>query len=214
MRRPTQSLLAALPFLALVFGSTYAFAATQCTCPRILASGEGNTSCSASESNNKCTVDFNVFLEREDRAVRLLAGAGISNLSIPDNRTNAVDALAQLRGRQSQFTDAILIYLIVALSAQPNTSDLTDVVRRVSASVRSGTVGDRIMQAFDPSGAGFGGTDEELRRRSLPNASIENFGNQITGRVVPGCIELFAGNTWVMFKAFWSPYRVMPRCGQ
>lgn len=199
------SLVLSAVFLLFADGPTWAV--TQCTCPRVQASGVGNTSCSASESNGKCTVDFNIFFERENRAVDLLKRAGISSIHVPDPRNNAVIGLANMRGRRDEFVDAILIYLTVALSAQSNANDLVPTVRQIIDAVRSSSMADRILQAFDPSGAGFLQPDRT-------NPVIENFPSRIRGRMVPGCMELFVDNAWVMFKTNWSPFSNAPRCGR
>jgi hypothetical protein len=195
--------------LALILASiaaisnTPARAETQCTCPKVAASGVGNTSCSASESNSKCTVDFNIFFEREARATALLSRAGLQ-LSVPDSNLSASIGLAQLKNQPNQLADAILIYLTVALSAQPNANELNQVVQRIASTVRSGTISSRLVTAFDPSaGAGLQRSD---------NPQLDDF-DGMRGRIVPGCIELFIGDTWVMFKTNWSPYAATPRCG-
>src|SRR4051794_23155083 len=100
-----------------------AWAVTQCTCPKIAASGVGDTSCSASEADNKCTVDFNVFFERENRAVDLLSKAGVPQIRMPDPTISANVVLQQYRSDPDRLVDAILIYLFVGLSAQPNAAE-------------------------------------------------------------------------------------------
>jgi len=195
--------------LALILSSiaaistTSARAGTQCACPNVPATGVGNTSCSAAESNGHCTVDFNIFFEREARAVSLLSRAGVE-VRVPDPNLGASDGLARLVSEPSQLADAILVYLTVALSALPNANELTQVVQRIASTVRSGTISSRLVTAFDPS-AGVG-----LPRSD--NLPLDNF-DGTRGRVVRGCIELFSGDTWVIFKTNWSPYSATPRCG-
>ena len=182
---------------------TPARVATECTCPKVPASGVGNSSCSASEDNGKCTVDFNIFFEREIRAIALLKQADVA-VAAPTPSANSTAALAELKGRPNQLTDAIIIYLTVALSAQPNASALTKVVGRIANTVRSPPVSSRLATAFDPnSGGGLPSSD---------NPPFDTFeGNRF--RIVRGCIELFADDTWVMFKTNWSTYAATPRCG-
>jgi hypothetical protein len=178
-------------------------AETQCACPKVPATGGGNTSCSAAESNGNCTVDFNIFFQREARAVSLLSRAGVQ-LKVPDPNLGASDGLARLVSEPTQLADAILIYLTVALSALPNANELTQVVQQIASTVRSGTISSRLVSAFDPSaGAGLPRSD---------NPPLDNF-DGTRGRIVRGCIELFSGDTWVMFKTNWSPYAATPRCG-
>ncbi len=201
VRRPAALALILASIAAI--STTPARAATECACPKVPASGVGNTSCSASESNGKCTVDFNIFFEREARATALLSKAGVQ-LRVPDPSLSASVGLAQLKNEPNQLADAILIYLTVALSAQPNANELNQVVQRIASTVRSGTISSRLVTAFDPSaGAGLPRSD---------NPPLDNF-DGTRGRIVPGCIELFAGDTWVMFKTNWSPYAATPRCG-
>jgi hypothetical protein len=111
--------------------------ANDCACPRISASGQGNTSCSASEANNKCTIDNNIFYERERRSVEFLSRADIGSLRIPDPSVSAAEAFLRLRGRNDELVDAVLIYLMVALSAQPSAGDLVPTARAIAEVVRS-----------------------------------------------------------------------------
>jgi hypothetical protein len=195
---------------ALLFIPTPGVAATQCTCPTIAASGAGNTSCSASERENKCTVDFNVFFEREERAIQLLGSAGVTISSRPDPTANILQALGQVQGRPEQLADTILLYLMVALSAQPNAAENSGFIRDVRDAVRSSAP--RLARAFDVSLRLR--TNDDLRQSPPDNVSFESFSSGLRGRIVEGCIELAMDRTWVMFKANWSPYRLMPRCGQ
>jgi hypothetical protein len=191
-------IVAAMP----VIFSAPAHAATQCACPKVAASGVGNTSCSASETNDRCTVDFNIFFEREARTLAFLSKAGVG-IKAPDPNLNALLALSLVKNEPNQLADAIILYLTVALSAQPNASDLTKAVQSIASTVRSPAISSRLAREFDPDVRGVLPSD---------NNPIENFGGT-RGRLLPGCIELFADNTWVMFKTSWSPYAGTPRCG-
>lgn len=189
-----------------------ASAATQCTCPKILASGEGNTGCSASEASGRCTVDYNVFSEREKRAIGFLERARVSLNFRPEPEKNIFEVWSQLQGRRTEDTiDTILIYLTVALSAQENTSNLDGVAQQLSETLKSRSVSEQIVQAFEkPS---LDQADDRLRERPPENRSLERL-SRVNGRIVRGCVEFYVGDVWVMFKAAWSPYRLMPRCGK
>jgi hypothetical protein len=71
--------------LIIALMSISASAKVQCSCPKVPADGEGNTSCSASESGGRCTIDFNLFgLESERRAAQLLIDFAHTKLTLPD----------------------------------------------------------------------------------------------------------------------------------
>jgi hypothetical protein len=199
--------------LMLYFLSATDVVANDCVCPKIPASGQGNTSCSASEASNRCTVDYNEFYERERRSVEFLSKANIGPIRAPDPSMNAAEALARLRGRNDELADAVLIYLMVALSAQPSASDLVPAARAIAEVVRSQTISSRVAEAFSSREAGG---DDSLLRSPPQNVRVEQFsvGDRVSGRIVPGCVEFYARDAWVMFKAQWSPYRFQPRCGQ
>jgi hypothetical protein len=206
----------ALPIALCIGSASHSFASNDCTCPKVPASGQGNTSCSASEANNRCTVDYNVFFERERRSVEFLSKAGVDSIRAPDPSVSAVETIARLKGRNQELTDAILIYLTVALSAQPSASDLGKVAKTIADTVHSQAVSGRIAAAFESSDTVSAGSDENLIRQPPNNLTLEGFATagEVTGRIVPGCVELYVRDVWVMFKVAWSPYRLQPRCGR
>jgi len=182
----------------------------QCSCPKIPADGEGNSSCSTAEVNSRCSIDFNIFgLEAENRAASILAKAAGTPITIPPQGPSTVETLRTLR--PEQVVDAVLVYLAVAAGNLVGRDSkylneaafkaLVDSVRKSSSS---------IGQAFDSSGAAkwVGISDEDLRQR--PDYSVARDGFLL---IAPGCVEAsLPGNTWVMFKANWSPARVFPQC--
>lgn len=166
-------------------------AAVKCNCPTIDAKGEGNTSCSASESNNECTIDYNLFAEREQRANNLLNNAGV-NLLVPNPRANSID-LRNLHG--SRRVDAVILYMSVAASAQGSlvSTKLKHIVQRLRNNFST-----TINQAFTP---------------VPPSSSKTILVNNSNVVISSGCVEMRVPGLWVMFKAQWSPFRAMPRCG-
>ncbi|MQU91733.1 hypothetical protein [Sinorhizobium meliloti] len=193
----------------------HALGANQCNCPQVPAKGEGNSSCSASESNGSCTIDFNIFYDRENRAAQLLEQAGIASVSLPDAELQAADALQAVAGTPRLLADALLVYLTVALSAQPNANELTVVVREIAGVLHSSDFEERLTQAFDPALVSSISSDEDLRNNPPQSVEVGRLSpTELSGRIVPGCIELFTSNAWVMFKTSWSPHRLQPRCGE
>src|SRR5438128_11197565 len=97
-----------------------ATAKVQCSCPKISADGEGQTSCSTSESGGRCTIDCNLFgPESEKRAAELLIEYGRTKLTLPNPNLGADQALLLLsQGSREKLLDAILIYMTVAAGNQ------------------------------------------------------------------------------------------------
>src|SRR5437763_632892 len=113
---PIRYFLAALCVFAL-FESATASAEVRCSCPRISATGVGSTSCSASESDGRCTIDFNVFGERERPAAELLRRFRPGAFYLPDPSADSASALVEAsQGPGSRLTDAVLVYMLVALA--------------------------------------------------------------------------------------------------
>jgi hypothetical protein len=195
--------------------SISASAKVQCSCPTVPADGEGNTSCSASESGGRCTIDFNLFgPENEMRAAQLLGQFGHIQLTLPDAALPPDQALRKMSSsREGQLVDAVLIYLTVAAGEQyartPQSVPLGGLKELVDAA-RSDGLKRLINKAFnlDAMKQWWGLSDESLRRLSIP---VERVGSAI---VSPGCIEFKTSEgLWIMFKANWSPARIIPRCG-
>ena len=181
-------------------------AVVRCQCPTVSARGAGNSSCSASESNRRCTVDFNVFSERERRAVEVLQSFGAlrDNAFIPDSDIPADEALkqAQSNGEQS-VADVVSIYLMVALANQGGIEELGPQVQSIANALQENA--GEIASAFNP-------PDGDLPEPDGKSASRVNYGGA-KGFMGDGCLELYFGRNWVMFKANWSPLRNSPRCG-
>ena len=188
-----------------------ASAKVQCSCPNISADGEGNTSCSASESGRLCTIDFHLFgPESEKRAAELLARFGKVNLKPPEPGASAVEWLSS--SPPEQVIDAVLVYMTVAAGDQnaraPDSVPLGSLFELVDA-VRKDSLRTRILDAFSRGAQEKWSTqsDEGLRRSPIP---FENIGAAI---VSPGCVEFrTTAGLWMMFKASWSPARVTQGC--
>jgi hypothetical protein len=183
-------------------------AGTRCKCPSVAAVGEGNSSCSASESNGQCTVDFNVFAEREDRSIELLRNSnaldGLDHqFFIPDKNSNSNDVLRRAGELgQNSMADTILVYSLVALSAQQNRESFSREVRSITRAIQENS--SRISDFFRPPGDLL-----PLDERPRDEINTEN----VRGLLAPGCIELRVDDVWVMFKTYWSSLREEPRCG-
>ena len=189
--QPSRSLVfSTIAALCLICIVRTAEAGVQCTCPTIDAEGEGSTSCTASESNDKCTIDYNLFGERENRAARFLDYAGIS-VTRPDPNMNFAQ-FVRLSGTQK--VDAVIFYLSVAASAQGQEFDsfFNAMVHELRQNYQ-----EEIMAAFD--------------HRHLKSANL--LANESDIVISPGCVELRVDGFWVMFKSARSPYREAPRCG-
>lgn len=190
-------------------------ARVQCSCPTISADGEGNTSCSASESDGRCTIDFNLFgPESENRAAQLLIRLGRKNLTLPNAKLSPDQSLQALSSSsEAPLVDSVLIYMTVAAGNQyarmPNSVPLNSLKELVDA-VSSNELKKSINAAFDWGARKkwLSYSDEDLRSLRIRAKTV---GCAI---VSPGCIEFTTSDgLWIMFKANWSPARIAPRCG-
>jgi hypothetical protein len=198
----------AMTILAIAFSvvALSAQAAVKCTCKTILADGEGNTSCSAAESNNRCTVDFNQFFQdRADRAFAMVRDVPGISATLPSAFENPVVALA----RAPEKAPVVNVYLMIAAASLqsrfPGTFPSSDVRSLLS---QVGQQRQRIEEAFS--------TRQMEEWGRTPDANVGNFDVSTLGDVTiaPGCVEVSSGGRWVMFKAAWSPARVVPRCAR
>src|SRR5262245_44701524 len=199
--------LFAMTFAMFLIVSGAAHAKVQCTCPKVPASGEGNTSCSAAESNNKCTVDFNVFFEREARAAQMLTQVGGINVFTPDPSKNVF--LVFQETPPPQIRSVVILYLFVAYSGQPNPMAQRDDVRRKVETLQGQSATQLIDQAFNPREINLAPPEASLMERPPVNPPTNDFGSGVVGRISMGCIEVTTRNIWVMFKAAWSSYRLL-----
>jgi hypothetical protein len=181
-------------------------AAVRCSCKTISADGEGNTSCSAAESNNRCTVDFNQFArERTDQAFSMAQDAPGISIKPPSPLENPIAALAT----SPEKLPLVTVYLLVAAASLqsrfPGTFSSSD-VKSLLSQVRQER--QRIEDAFSDK------QREDWSRTA--DANVGNFNVSVAGDVTtaPGCVEVYAGGRWIMFKAAWSPARVTPRCSR
>lgn len=201
--------------LVIALISTPVSAKVQCSCPTISADGEGNTSCSASESDGRCTIDFNLFgSESEMRAAKLLQNIGYTDLKAPNFTLSPSQALAAMSSSsEKNLVDAILVYMTVAAGNQyariPQSVPLEGLKELVNVA-RSKDLKKLIYEAFNKAASEewLNYSDIDLRGRGIQTKTV--------GRAIasPGCIEFTtSAGLWIMFKTNWSPARIFPRCG-
>lgn len=180
-----------------------AYSRTQCTCKSVNAVGEGNSSCSTAESNNKCTVDFNQYppvVQR--RAADALRNADPSfSTNIIDRNVDASFALPETRDAQ-QLADTIILYMTVAVTTQTDGKaalvyDASDLRALISFAKDKRDLFDSLFRK--PSR--FGRSEQG------------NHSSGIHFTQAPGCMDVqLPRGLRVMFKAAWSPAAERPRC--
>ncbi|WP_425404228.1 hypothetical protein [Hwanghaeella sp.] len=199
---------------ALFFTATaVAMAGVKCSCPSVKADGEGNSSCSASESGDRCTIDYNMFGEREVAAYQALESLGIK-ASSPKPGLNTIMALEGAEG-EGELVEAVLLYLTVAAVDQYNNDAILG--RDSTINIKELYAVEKLVQSQKGQiWTAFSRSNAE-KFRSMDRSEITNgvVGSQDigSGTLSPGCIEIQAENLWVMFKTFWSPARFFPGCG-
>jgi hypothetical protein len=200
---------------AIVIGSIclgYApLAENRCACPKVSAFGVGDSSCSASESDNKCAVDFNIFgQERESRAVDLLRSTTIGGLSIPDPSLNSVDVFG--KARPNDVPDYVLIYMTVALGDRVALDQVSkDTATRFLQNLNRfrAELDPQIVEMFTRQSPAI-----PLNPSSVDLRTVEQQIGEARAILSPGCIEVASTEMWVMFKTVWSQARLAPRCGR
>ena len=205
--------------LFVIFGTKNEALANDCVCQTVQANGKGNTSCSASESGGKCTIDYNLFSPAaEQRAAQLLTSSGVNQLVIPSPGTNTVQSLLELSDKGgADLVDAVLIYLMVATADR-----ILDGTAEISSQTLQGLVQtvtpyrNNIESAFNGQAMRqwLGTPTEKLSPNPVRDGLTKSFGNRNDLVIAPGCIEVRRADLWVMFKAPWSPMRIRPRCGE
>jgi hypothetical protein len=226
VRRPRRPHAAFALVGELVAGALVAAAATgaagaadstvRCTCPTVRADGFGSTACSANESANRCRVEFNQF---PDEVVQAAASA---------LRQSGETLAPLLRGRDESGSDfyarlaaldedararAVLVYVGVA-AARDEHWDKVRVDALVKAVLRDPATRRRVADAF-----GREALEGAVAGR-VPAAAARRDGGGTGGYgassdevdVAPGCVAVKAGADWYMYKAPWSPARVLPQC--
>ena len=108
-------------FTLMMMGPTHA--EVKCSCPTIKAGGEGNTSCSTSESGGRCTIDYNLFGTRENRAASILQQV-LKRKFTAYSDLNTHDALHQAAER-NEIPQQVLLYMLVATVDQLSSYDNT-----------------------------------------------------------------------------------------
>jgi hypothetical protein len=192
-----------LEAIAIVFLScgfllpTPASSAVKCSCPSVAADGEGNSSCSAAESNNRCTIDYNLFAERELRAAEFLNKSG--TVTVQARPDQGIDVLSTLNGQE--FVAQVALYLSIAaidqLTSRPETINSDSVVQLINLVINE--YQETLLQAF--------------REPASPDASPEVLLSNDNIVISRGCLEIMRDGLWMMFKAYWSPARDIARCG-
>lgn len=172
-------------------------AEVKCSCETIKADGEGNSSCSTNESGGRCTIDYNLFAERETRAQDILKElADVDVISFPNLNSQQSIIAAE---RDNTMQQLILLYLSIAATDQlishPDTVP-NDMFSRLVSVVEQRS--NEISQAFS--------------RDSIASQSQTVLVDD--GEVVlsSGCMSVDLRDAIVMFKASWSPFRAVPRC--
>ena len=194
-----RSKLAAL----IIMATTSAHAGeVQCSCPTVSAKGTGDTSCSATETGGKCTIDFNTFsFEDEQAAADLLASS--TPWSITYQRFDRHKYPGGFNSEQAQllanydvsaFVDQLLVYILVS-GVQMDFNLDSEALAALHNSLRQN--GPAIAKTFN--GGGSSGIEGEFPGRAL---------------ITRGCVEitLDRGSYWGMFKAFWAENRMSPQC--
>jgi hypothetical protein len=198
---------------AFVCSFSYAYGADiQCSCPNIAADGVGNSSCSASELDSRCTVDFNFFSERVEQEAADFLEKNMGNFVFYSRigpETGSLRGLDEGGARElgarsggQELIDQIMIYSLVASLQNSSFYEQInpELFRRVYQIVRERT--GAVASTFSGNGAPI----------IIERADIRLI-------VVNGCIEYqfndvqFDGIQWFMFKTFWSSVAQAPRCG-
>jgi hypothetical protein len=193
----------------------------QCSCKSIAADGEGNTSCSVSESRGRCTIDYNLFgAESEKRATDILVRFGGVEINPHDPQMSADESLERLGSKPGkELGDAVLVYLTVAVGDQyahrhetVSEVDLKTLAEAVN-SIRSSDVAPLIDKNFgvDMRRKWKNATNEQLRE-AFSKRSVH--ADHVNGaRLSPGCVEFTTSSgLWMMFKTEWSPFRKQALC--
>ena len=193
------------PLIALAMLAPPAHAGSvQCECPSVLATGTGDTSCSATETGNACTVDFNTFNERdEERAFDLLRSLTSRRVTRLRSGRDFEGSLGRGDVRRladrvdtDDIVDTLMVYVLVSNVQAPGADEFLPELVELHDWMREN---DRtIVSTFSGRGS-----------RDVVGAE---FGS-LTAVVTQGCVEMRGRGYWTMFKAFWSPSAGAPRCG-
>lgn len=173
----------------------------RCTCPNISAQATGSTSCSASESNGKCTVAFNEFDQNLEAAAKRLLEIYTQRPDIRFNRFPAIVGSSEQRGMtqpnaqwlskqgKNAVVDQIMIYALVTLIQSGNYEGKQWEVAAVHKTLRDHA--SRISKIFVAGGTPY-------------------WDNKV--RVKHGCLSFKIGNMWGMYKSSWSSSVENQRC--
>lgn len=207
--------------VTLVAYSSNSAAAIQCTCPSIAAEAKGNSSCSATETGSRCTIDFNRFPDflesnaAEDLSRMLDGGVNFPPEGIDKSFADTEESAAVLSEairvaveskNDDSFNQLLLIYLTIAVASRTDAEDiykgnadffrdLRNVVSTQSAPLQNAFKIPDVVPAIE---------GVVIERAEFGKVSLI---------FTPGCVEARSGEIWVMYKAYWASAARLPRCG-
>lgn len=177
----------------------------KCSCPEIKADGEGNSSCSANESGGRCTIDYNLFADREIRAAGFLKSElGLDFTPFADANTEEALWIAEQEGF---LFDQVFLYLNIAAASQKS---------RYSETVPDGNFKNLLELTGEFRSAILAAFNRDTRDKVLKGGvelPSDAFVRQDYVVISPGCIEAIVDDQWVMFKTSWALTAEEPRCG-
>ena len=185
-----------------------AHAAVKCSCPSIDADGEGNTSCSTSESGGRCTIDYNLFSEREHRAADILGQ--LLGMEFPaDGNLDTYESLVRAEQRE-EVLEQIQLYLSIAAVDQLISHEETVPIQELLAVLdQLHKYEEDIMIAFS---AQMFHRFLELEAYELEQPESFILVDEDDVVIAYGCISVMTHKISVMFKAWSSPTRAIPHC--
>ena len=185
-----------------------ALAKVKCSCPSINADGEGNTSCSTSESGGRCSIDYNLFNEREKRAAKQLSEI-LKMEFTAYGELNTFDTLVQARNK-GKILEQVQLYLSVAavnqLTSYGDTVPIHGLVAVWDHVVR---YKEEVINAFNPKSF-YEHWELDEQELQQPDSYIIIDDGQVV--ITFGCMSVVTPDISVMFKAWSSPARAIPFC--
>ena len=204
--------------LTMIFVSTLAFsnhvmtepalAKVKCSCPSINADGEGNTSCSTSESGGRCSIDYNLFNEREKRAAKLLSKI-LKMQFAAYGELNTFDTLVQAQ-QNGKILEQVQLYLSIAAVNQFTSYEDTVPIQGLLA-VWDHVVKykEEVINAFNPESF-YEHLELDEQQLQQPDSYIIVDDKEVV--ITFGCMSVVTPDISVMFKAWSSPARAIPFC--
>ena len=198
-------LLVAATAIAAASLAHLALAMTQCKCESVDAVGEGNSSCSAAESNRKCTIDFNQFgQDAQQRAYSVIRQVEpMFSPHLSHRPVEASDVLTRDTRSAKELADTVVLYMAVAVTAQSG--------NRPSLSYDNGDLRALVALASDKKELFESVFRNESRLFGGRGVGTHSFNTRYT--YSPGCMDIqLPRGLRVMFKTNWSRAAEMPRC--